>query len=297
MFPDPLRAFQTVVKTGSIRKAGDALGLAPSSVSRQIAILERQMGTDLFHRSLNGLQLTYAGQMVADYSENVVMGFDTLRSDLDDLKGSQRLIRLAMVESAVSAGPAQAITTFGAQHRNVTFDFEIMPAPAVVEAVRKRECDVGITFCAQLDEAIQVIARVAEPLYVLVPPDHPLASLDAVTLMDLEPWPVALPGRSFGVRRVFDNACLAAGVNVRPRLQSNSFEALRDFVRSNTGVAVLPKGAALREEQAQRARCLPLEGEVFSDSTLDLIVYRQRRMPRLVRLFIEALRISIETHR
>jgi DNA-binding transcriptional LysR family regulator len=292
-----LRSFHTVVQTGSIRKAGDALGLAPSSVSRQIAILERQMGTDLFQRSLNGLKLTYAGQIVADYSESVVLGFDALRADLDDMKGAQRLIRLAMVESAVSAGPAEAISEFSEWHKNVTFDFTIMPAPAVVEAVRRQECDVGITFCAEPDEAITVVARVAEPLYVLVPWVHPLNEHATLTLKDLETWPVALPSRTFGVRRVFDSACLKAGVKVRPRLQSNSFEALRDFVRSNTGVALLPRGAAVREEEAQRARCIPLQGDVFNDSTIDLIVYKQQRVPRLVRLFIETLQKSIEDHR
>jgi DNA-binding transcriptional LysR family regulator len=297
VFPDPLRAFQTVVQMGSIRKAGDALGLAPSSVSRQIAILERQMGTELFQRSLNGLKLTYAGQVVADYSESVVLGFDALRADLDDLKGNQRLIRLAVVESAVSAGPAQAISMFSKGHKNVNFDFAIMPAPAVVDAVRRQECDVGITFSAELDESITVVARMPEPLLVLVPWDHPLKDLSVVALKDLENWPIALPGRTFGVRQIFETACVGAGVKIRPRLQSNSFEALRDFVRSNSGLAILPRGAAVREEEAQRAHCIPLQGDVFNRSTLDLIVYKQQRIPRLVRLFIETLQKSIEDHR
>jgi DNA-binding transcriptional LysR family regulator len=202
-----------------------------------------------------------------------------------------------MVESAVSAGPAQAISAFSEFHKNVAFDFTIMPAPAVVEAVRKQECDVGITFRAEPDEAITVVARVAEPLYALVPWSHPLNERTSIALKDLEAWPVALPSRTFGVRRMFDSSCVAAGVKIRPRLQSNSFEALRDFVRSNSGVAILPRGAAMREEEAQRAHCIPLEGDVFSDSTIDLVVYKQQRMPRLVRLFIETLQKSLEDHR
>lgn len=296
MFPDPMRAFQSVVKTGSIRKAGDTLGLAPSSVSRQIALLERQMGTSLFTRSINGLELTYAGQLVANYSDVVVLGFDSLRSDLNDIKGSQRLIRLMMVESVVSAGPAQAIAEFGNKFENVHFEFEIVPAPAVIDAVHNLRCDVGITFCAESDGLIDIIAQVPEPQVAIVPWGHPLGKLDHMPLAELARCPVALPTRDFGVRRIFDRACAEMDITIRPRLQSNSFEALRDFVRSGVGIAVLPRRAAVREAESRRAHCVPLLGSAFGDSTLDLITYRQQRTPRLVRLFIETLRASIESH-
>lgn len=296
MFPDPMRAFQSVVKTGSIRKAGDTLGLAPSSISRQIAVLERQMGTSLFKRSINGLELTYAGQLVAHYSEVVVLGFDSLRSDLDDIKGRQRLIRVMMVESVVSAGPARAIAEFGQKFEHVHFEFEMVPAPAVVDAVRNQQCDIGITFCAEVDSAIQVIARVPEPLLAIVPWGHPLGLLDQMPLAEMARCSVALPTRDFGVRRIFDRACAEMDIVIRPHLESNSFEALRDFVRSGVGIAVLPKRAAVREAESQRAHCVPLLGAVFGDSTLDLITYRQQRTPRLVRLFIDTLRDSIEAH-
>ncbi|WP_253717936.1 LysR substrate-binding domain-containing protein [Sphingomonas sp. AP4-R1] len=254
------------------------------------------MGTALFKRSVTGLELTHAGQLVADYSDVVVMGFDSLRSDLDDIKGSSRLIRLMMVESVVSAGPAQAIAEFGRKFENVQFEFEIVPAPAVVDAVRSQKCDMGITFCAEVDSAINVIARVPEPLLALVPWGHPLGQVEHLPLGDLTRWRVALPTRDFGVRRIFDRACAQANVLIRPHLQSNSFEALRDFVRSGVGIAILPKRAALREAETQRAHCVPLAGQVFGESTLDLISYRQQRTPRLVRLFVDTLRQSIEAH-
>jgi DNA-binding transcriptional LysR family regulator len=72
MFPGPLRAFHEAVQAGSIRKASEKLGLAPSSVSRQIAILEHLMGTALFNRSLGGVELTHAGALVAEYAKATV---------------------------------------------------------------------------------------------------------------------------------------------------------------------------------------------------------------------------------
>ena len=99
MFPDPLRAFQVAAQSGSIRKASEQLGIEPSSVSRQIASLERVMGTKLFKRSPEGVSLTHAGRLLADFAQTTIMNFDSLRLDLNDLKGSRGLIRVGMVES------------------------------------------------------------------------------------------------------------------------------------------------------------------------------------------------------
>src|SRR6202044_3357734 len=123
MFPGPLRAFHEAVQAGSIRKASERLGLAPSSVSRQIAVLEALMGTSLFNRSLGGVVLTHAGALVAEYAQSAVMDFDTLRLDLDDLKGSRGLIRVAMVESIASDGPVKAASAFRKTFKGVAFEF------------------------------------------------------------------------------------------------------------------------------------------------------------------------------
>src|ERR1700757_3505003 len=98
MFPGALRFFYEVSQTGSIRKASESLGVAPSSVSRQIAVLERQLGTRLFARSSEGVELTHAGKMVADFARVVLLDYDALRADLDDLRGVRRaLVRVVVV--------------------------------------------------------------------------------------------------------------------------------------------------------------------------------------------------------
>ncbi len=66
MFPGELRAFHVVAQTGSIRKASEALDVAPSSVSRKIALIEHQIGTTLLERTAAGVVLTHAGRMVVE---------------------------------------------------------------------------------------------------------------------------------------------------------------------------------------------------------------------------------------
>ncbi len=63
MFPSELRAFYAVAQSGSIRKASELLDIAPSSVSRKVAVLEQQIGTVLLERTSIGVRLTHAGSL------------------------------------------------------------------------------------------------------------------------------------------------------------------------------------------------------------------------------------------
>jgi DNA-binding transcriptional LysR family regulator len=289
MFPDPLRAFQRVVQAGSIRKASEQLSVAPSSVSRQVAILERQMGTALFRRSVGGLTLTHAGQLVAEYADGVIGGFDALRTDLNDLRGSARLVTIAMVESVASQGPTQAMMAFRETFANVSFDLNIIPAPMVIEAVRSQQCDIGIGFNMKLDPLIVRVAQIPEPVMAIMPAGHPLADRESLVLSDISAEPIALPHRDFGFRQMFDRICADEQLAIRAVLQTNCFESLREFAISGAGVTILPRRAAWRYWNSGAIAMVPLAHDAFSESTLDLMMLKQQRIPRVTRLFARCL--------
>jgi DNA-binding transcriptional LysR family regulator len=290
LFSGSLRAFDETVRTGSIRKASEVLGVAPSSVSRHIAILEAQIGTALFHRRAGGLEITHAGQLVADYARSVLIGYDTLKSDLDDIRGVQRrLLKLAVVESVAHYGPIEALKKFRDGYPTVSFDVRLMPAPQIVEAVRRGQFDIGVAFCVEPSQDIITLASVPEPIVLVVRADHPLAEATQVELPQISSLPLALPGVDFGVRQILDRASAGAGLQLQPVLSSNVFETLRDFVRLGAGAAILPMRAVAQREGAEELRMIPLVGAAFRDATLDIIVLRKRRLPRVVKAFVERL--------
>jgi DNA-binding transcriptional LysR family regulator len=290
LFSGSLRAFDETVRTGSIRKASEVLGVAPSSVSRHIAILEAQIGTALFHRRTGGLEITHAGQLVADYARSVLIGYDTLKGDLDDIRGGQRrLLKLAVVESVAHFGPVAALKKFRDVYPTVSFDIRLMPAPQIVEAVRGGQFDIGVAFCVESVQDIITLASVPEPIVLVVRADQQFAGAARVELHEIASLPLALPGADFGVRQIFDRASAAAGLQLQPVLSSNVFETLRDFVRLGAGAAVLPMRAVAQREGAEDLRIVPLAGAAFRDATIDIIVLRKRRLPRVVKSFVERL--------
>jgi len=292
MFPSELRAFHTVAQSGSIRKASEILNISPSSVSRRVALLEHEIGTALLDRTSVGVSLTHAGTLVAEYARAVVLDYDSLRADLNDSRGSRRkLIRVEAVESIVSGGLVEAVADFRTKFDAVTFGIRVVPAPQVVEDVQRGECEIGLTFCCPPQTDVIKLASVPEPIILVVPYDYPLASGGPVSLSALAELPLALPDLSFGVRRIFDRAMQEAGLSnaLVPALTSNSFEALRDFVRCQAGVAILPYRAVLRESNHKWLKIVPIEHTLLQQTTIDIITLRKHRPPRVVTAFTEHL--------
>jgi DNA-binding transcriptional LysR family regulator len=299
MFPGELRAFHVVAQTGSIRRASETLGVAPSSVSRKIALLEHQIGTTLLERTSAGVVLTHAGTLVAEYARAVVLDYESLRADLNDRRGSRRrLVALAVVESAVSGGLVDAIAAFRSKFEAVYFRLNIMPAPQVVEDVKRGHYELGLTFCCPRQPDIVTVASIVEPIVLAVPNNHSLGGAASVTLNELKDVALALPELSFGVRRILDRASqdIGLGVTANPAFSSNSFEALRDFVRAGAGVAVLPQRAVLRESQLGNMKIVPIDHPSFKDTTIDIITLRKRRISSVVNDFIQELVKTFEVN-
>jgi len=119
--------------------------------------------------------------------------------------------------------------------------------------------------------------------------DHPLAGRSEVSLEEVSTISLALPDVDFGVRRIIDSVTGAKGVRLEPILSTNDFEVLRSFVRWGAGGALLPMRAIVRRAEDRDLVAVPLTEARFNSATIDLIVLRKRRLPRVLQVFVEAL--------
>jgi len=87
---DKIRIFHTVADAGSFTKAGEAMNLSQSAVSRQISALEDDLGTTLFHRHARGLLLTEQGETLYRTAHEVVSKLALTEARLKDSKESPK---------------------------------------------------------------------------------------------------------------------------------------------------------------------------------------------------------------
>lgn len=285
-----LRYFHEVARLGSIRKASEALNVSPSSVSRQIIVLERQFGTALLERSARGVRLSHAGKFVDDFARGTLLNYDTLRADLDDLRGiSKAIIRIAAIDSVVAWPMLAAVQSFRSIFPEVRFRLLSLTASDVVESVRAGTSDLGLSIDIAPDPDLQILSESEAPLVLAVAPSHPLAGARSVPLSELRAHDLAIHETEHGVRRMIDQAARANGFNFEPVLSSSSLHALREFARRGLGVAVLTRGG-VSDDVANGTLCVvPIDEPMLSAGRLKLIARRDRRTSRVLRSFSEEL--------
>ena len=289
MVLNPLRLFHEVARTGSIRKASEVLKLAPSSVSRQVLILERQIGTTLLDRSAAGVALTPAGQLVANYARTVILDYDTLRAELDDLKGAGRaVIRMAAVESVILEAPLATISRFRERFPEVQFRLNMRTAHEVADEVRSGAADLGLTLNHMPDPAFRTILELNEPLVLAVRRDHRLAVRSSIGLAELAAEPLALHEPSHSLRQAVDEATKAHGFLISPVLSTSSLAVLRGFVRSGLGGAILTRGGVERDTSGLMV-AVPIDEPSLGAGNIVLLTRADRRLSRILQLFVTDL--------
>lgn len=283
------RYFYEVARLGSIRRASESLDVSPSSISRQLPVFERQFGTALLDRSSQGVALTYAGELVADFTRRVLLDFETLRADIDDLRGGGRaIIRIAAIESAIGP-PLAAMKAFRADFPGITFRIMTLTASEVEEAVRDGSCDLGLTLTTMPAPELRVLCGLAEPVMLALPPEHPLAGRASVALEDLLDLDLAVHESPHGVRQLVDLAFKSHGAMLKPVVSSNSLQVLRDFVRAGLGGALLTRSGGLTLAAQGQASLVAINEPILDSARLVVVVRSGRRLSRATQLLCDAI--------
>jgi DNA-binding transcriptional LysR family regulator len=273
-----IRYFLAVVQAGSIRGAADALLINQSAISRQVLSLEEEYDVALFERHARGVRLTPAGELL--YATVREMGFtaERARSEIDALQGLKRgHIKLHTIESLLFHVVPSVIEKFHHQFPGVSFEVILSGSDAVVTAVRNGETDLGITFASPATPGIKTLYRLPSKLSAIMRPDHPLGQTRNLSVAHLATWPVGVATRPTGTRQLFDNACRSRGVEIVPRLESNSVEMLHRFSGMQDAVVVTSDIVFMNSIKAGLLVARPLVEVELSSGSFEVITMAGKR--------------------
>src|SRR5918995_7205087 len=189
-----MRVLREVAVRGSFSAAAEALSFTQSAVSQQIAALEREAGTTLVQRSARGVRLTEAGEAVVRHAEAIMARLAEAEAELEAIAGLRGgRLRMAAFESAGSTLMPLAIAAFRQQHPAVELSMSMSEPEDCVPLLRSGDLDLGIVFESAVNHADDGIERVhllEDPMYLVLPRDHPLANRRRLRLADLagEAW-------------------------------------------------------------------------------------------------------------
>ena len=242
-----MRVLREVARTGSFSAAAEALSFTQSAVSQQIAALERETGSTLVDRGARGVRLTEAGEILVRHADVILARLDDAQAELDALSGLRGgRVRLVSFPTAGASIMPRAIAEFRARHPAIDLSLQVAEPADAVLMLRGGEADVSVVIEAPWDcatnDGLERTHLLDDPMFVVLPKCHELASRAKVKLSDLaaEPWLLGVHGTCADTS-VFLRACTQAGFEPQIAFDSDDYNAIQGFVAAGMGVSFIPR--------------------------------------------------------
>jgi len=275
-----LRYLAEAVRGGTMRAASENLNVAPSSISRQIAHLEEELGVPLIERNRRRLKLTEAGEIALTYYREFTTQQEAFVSQMRDLKGLRGgTVRLAVGEALIGDLLLEVVQRFMLQYPEIRIFMRTAGTADVVAMVSEDEAHMGMVFQPEPDAKIRVRASSDQPLKVILSPGHPLSKRSSLSIADLTEERLGVPESAFRIRQILGAAESAEHIFLTPVLVSNSLLVLKEFARSGSGITVLPSIAAHSEIASGILRAVPLINPALMHTSASVITRLGRQLP------------------
>src|ERR1043165_3381086 len=173
---ESLKVFCDLAETESFTKAAQINEVTQSAVSQQISSLERQFKSLLIERSKKKFRLTREGQVLYDYSKQIIQTYDALHSKLQEIKDIiSGTIRVATIYSIGLHDLPPYIKKFLKEFPTVHVHVEYRRANQVYEDVFGNVVDVGLVAYPMKDPKLEIIPLRNDPLVLICHPQNPMA--------------------------------------------------------------------------------------------------------------------------
>ncbi|MFD4834565.1 LysR substrate-binding domain-containing protein [Streptomyces uncialis] len=242
-----LAYFAGVARTEHVTRAAQEMQVPQSTLSRAMVRLEADLGVGLFARRGRTVALTPAGRTFLASVERALADIERaaeeVRADADPTGGKVAFGFLHTLGTETVPG---LIRGFRADHPRVRFSLVQNYGEAMLERLRAGELDLCLT--SPVPDAPDLEARRLDEqrLRLVVPGDHRLAGRRRIRLAEAadETFVTLEPG--YGLRRITDDLCAAAGFRPRIAFEGEEAETLRGLVQAGLGVALLPPPTVAR---------------------------------------------------
>jgi DNA-binding transcriptional LysR family regulator len=254
-----LRAIVTVAEEGQFTRAAERLGIAQSSLSAQIRVLEQELGLPLFDRTTRRVSVTSAGESLIATARSVLADVDDAVAEVQRHRGL--LSGQVTIGVTQTPGPVDVVgllADFHRQHPAIELSIREDLSVNIANELREDRVDIGILTVFEPEDChgLEVQELAVERLVAIVPRDHPLAAKRRIRIDQLrdESFVVSPPGATI----IFE---------------SREVTRIRAIVAAGLGIAILPRSDAT--SPGPQVASVELLGEQFTH-TLSLC-WRERR--------------------
>jgi len=283
-----LEIIRAIAETGSFTAAGDKLHVSQSAISRQILLLEDELGEPVFHRIGRRIRITPAGESLLQLSHRVFRDLQETVSAISDertsLGGSIGLVGGMTVCLYVFPALLAEVRRI---HPSLDMRVTVGSTQRSIEMLRSGAGDLGLlTLPIDASDLVEV-PLLQEELLLVTYPTHPLAAKRRIVPADLEKEPFVLFETGSITRRLVEEFFSRERIAPPVIMETENVEIIKAMVRSGLGISIIPWQAAAADVKTHQLFCSRITGA----SLIRRTGWLYPKMGRLPRAVAEVMRV------
>ena len=278
-----LRTFLEVKSTRHFGKAANSLFITQAAVSSRIKLLEQMLGTPLFVRYRNNLQLTETGDRLVAHAEDILLAWEHAKQDLTIRKNSKKVVRFGATTGFCAYVLEQNLTTIYKTVENISLRAESLDEETLIGRVRDRRLDLALLFDASKHvDFVSVPVSSAELVLVSTDPQASVSEVLNENYVSVD-W-----GAFFAIKhqKLFPETSA-------PILQTTLSRIALQFILENGGGAFLPY-SVVNSYLGKELHCV--EGSPIIHQPLFAIFHEDSKYRAEIEQIIGIIRDSMTLH-
>jgi len=248
-----LQVFHTVARLLSFTKAAEALHMTQPAVTFQIRQLEEYFNTRLFDRTHNRISLTEVGEEVYEYAKTIFEQYALMENTVKEMTGSINGVLMIGASTTIAEYLLPVLLgDFKIKYPEVHIRLKVSNTDEIVSMLENNVIDLGLVEAPVSNKNLVVELCRMDQLVAIVPPAHPLAEQDEVSVSELVAHPYISREEGSGTREViteyFNQANLSSD-DLNIVMELGSLEAIKGAVAAGMGISILSRAAIHKDLQ------------------------------------------------
>jgi DNA-binding transcriptional LysR family regulator len=277
-----LEILQAIAETGSFTACGRKLHVSQSAISRQILLLEEELGEPLFLRIGRQVRMTPAAESLVQLGQRVFQDVrDTVGAITDRTRELRGTLRLSGGMTVCLYVFPPLLKQMRRAHPALDVRLTVAAAGRSVQEIRGGRVDAGLLTLPVVEPDLVTVPVLREELLLVTTPAHSLAKRKKVFPKDLAGLPFIFFELGSGTRRVIDHFFASENIEPTVLMDTENVEIIKAMVKTGQGVGIVPYQAIAREVKAGQLFCARIEGHELVRET-GWVYARANRVPRMI---------------
>lgn len=290
-----LRTFLHVAELGKLSLASERLGTAQPALSRQISMLEHELGVRLFDRHGRGMKTTGAGEKLRERASFLIRYLEETRSDIQSSAERVRgRVVVGMPATLAEVVAAELIEKFVAMHPETSLRIVTGLSGHIHDWLQRGEVDVAVLYSQQADDFLRVEKLFDEELHFVFKPGFLPDKNRSISFAKVCKLPLVLPAQRHGLRGLIEAHATSKGLSLDVQVETDSFRVLVNLASRGTYATILPARSIRGEIDAGLVEIRRIKNPSPSRS-LCLALPADRPITSAVRMFSDELRDAVRS--